>query len=71
LLAVNVVLTVVYVRPESDVSILSVPANTTCVFARLFDAILPATTLPVTDKLANVPTDVMLGCALVVNVPVK
>ena len=27
--------------------------------------------LPLTDNDANVPTEVMLGCALVVNVPVK
>jgi len=30
---------------------------------------LPLVILPVTDKLVNVPTDVMLVCAAVVNVP--
>ena len=29
----------------------------------------PAVTFPVTDKLVNVPTEVMFGCAAVVNVP--
>ena len=33
--------------------------------------ILPAVTLDVTVKLPKVPTDVILGCAAVVNVPVK
>ena len=31
---------------------------------------LPAERLPVTSKLTNVPVLVILGCALVVNVPV-
>ena len=37
----------------------------------LVDTNVPAELSPVTVKDANVPTEVMLGCALVVNVPVK
>ena len=33
--------------------------------------ILPPVTLPVTDNAVSVPTDVTLGCAAVVSVPVK
>ena len=31
---------------------------------------MPLPTFPVTDKLVSVPTEVMFGCAAVVNVPV-
>ena len=63
--AVVAALTVpVTLAPASCDRPLPLPVNTP-----VFDVMFAAVTVPLTPKLVNVPTDVMLGCAAVVTVP--